>query len=87
MVYLVMGKLSLLVCCSYKPNITILPMFITIFITKAYAYYEVLSYTKLLNYANKRNQILFDKLFSPTLSEITRFTEVNRNHKIISISG
>jgi len=33
------------------------------------AYYEVISYNKLLADSKKRNQILFDKLFSPKLSD------------------
>lgn len=39
------------------------------------AYYEVISYTKLLADAKKRNQVLFDKLFSPRASEIIHFPE------------
>ena len=34
------------------------------------AYFEVISYGKLLSDAKKRNQILFDKLFSPRISEV-----------------
>lgn len=34
------------------------------------AYYEVISYPKLLSDARKRNQVLFDKLFSPKMDEI-----------------
>ncbi len=34
------------------------------------AYFEVISYTKLLADAKRRNQILFDKLFEPKLSEV-----------------
>lgn len=33
-------------------------------------YYEVISYSKLLADAKKRNQILFDKLFSPKTNEV-----------------
>lgn len=34
------------------------------------AYFEAISYNKLLSDAKKRNQILFDKLFSPRISEV-----------------
>lgn len=37
------------------------------------AYYEVISYSKLLSDAKKRNQILFDKLFSPKSNDIIHY--------------
>ena len=40
------------------------------------AYYEVISYPKLLSDAKKRNQILFDKLFEPKLSEVINVANV-----------
>ncbi len=39
------------------------------------AYYEVISYSKLLADAKKRNQILFDKLFSPKPEEVIHKSE------------
>ena len=42
------------------------------------AYYEVISYSKLLADARKRNQILFDKLFSPKINEIIHIPEVEQ---------
>lgn len=40
-------------------------------------YIEVISYNKLLADAQKRNQILFDKLFAPKLGEIIHIPEVD----------
>ncbi|WP_319403971.1 hypothetical protein [uncultured Anaeromusa sp.] len=42
------------------------------------AYYEVISYTKLLADAKKRNQVLFDKLFSPKVNEAIHFAEAGK---------
>ncbi len=41
------------------------------------AYYEVISYTKLLTDAKKRNQILFEKLFEPKISEVIHAPNTN----------
>ena len=38
------------------------------------AYFEVISYAKLLADAKKRNQILFDKLFTPKPGEVGHVT-------------
>lgn len=38
------------------------------------AFIEIISYSKLLNDAQKSNQVLFDKLFSPQASEVTELT-------------
>lgn len=45
------------------------------------AYYEVISYSKLLADARKRNQILFDKLFSPKMNEISHIPKVRQKGK------
>ena len=38
------------------------------------AFVEIISYSKLLSDAQKSNQVLFDKLFSPQASEVTELT-------------
>ncbi len=38
-----------------------------------HAYMEAISYQKLLADANKRNEIFFDKLFSPKISDVIHF--------------
>lgn len=40
------------------------------------AYFEVISYSKLLTDAKKRNQVLFDKLFSPRINEVIHLPEI-----------
>lgn len=42
-----------------------------------HSYIEVISYNKLLSDAKKRNEILFDKLFSPQISELIHFSMDN----------
>lgn len=42
--------------------------------SERHAYFEVISYAKLLADAKKRNQILFDKLFTPKPGEVTHGT-------------
>ena len=39
------------------------------------AYFEVISYNKLLADAKKRNEILFEKLFTPKVSEVIHVPE------------
>ncbi len=43
-----------------------------------HSYIEVISYNKLLSDAKKRNEILFDKLFSPQISELTHIPIDNK---------
>ena len=40
------------------------------------AYYEVISYDKLVGDARKRNQIFFDKLFSPNIETIIHMPDI-----------
>lgn len=40
-----------------------------------HAYYEAISYQKLIADAKKRNEILFDKLFSPDMKRLNIFRE------------
>lgn len=42
------------------------------------AYFEVVSYNKLLADAKKRNEILFDKLFNPRFNEVIHIPEVKK---------
>lgn len=44
-----------------------------------HAYYEAISYQKLIADAKKRNEILFDKLFSPDMKKIKHFPGTNHN--------
>lgn len=44
-----------------------------------HAYYEAISYQKLITDAKKRNEILFDKLFSPDMKKIKHFPGTNHN--------
>lgn len=44
-----------------------------------HAYYEAISYQKLISDAKKRNEILFDKLFNPKLANVKHFPEGKAN--------